>query len=253
MLAPPKKTDNKKIKTATSGTPQVDGFKLKGKCTGSLKQVAENLRSISFLEIAPEKDMVNAVYVESRDINNNPYLFSILKIKNEELEIVYSIPPEIAPRKRRMDVIRYVLNLLSLIEKNYSVDNKILYQLIEAAVKELSESVTMDYSKLYTSYDTLKKERDDLKKKMTRRRDENQALTAKNYELKSMNDELLVRNKELESLSDDTLKAKLQEWISDHNGEINIIEFSKLHKVPEAKIEQTLNRLVAEGYLSVVQ
>ena len=49
------------------------------------------------------------------------------------------------------------------------------------------------------------------------------------------------------------IKAKLQEWIADHNGEINVIEFSKVNKVPEAKIEQVLNRLVAEGYLSVVQ
>jgi Asp-tRNA(Asn)/Glu-tRNA(Gln) amidotransferase C subunit len=37
--------------------PQVDGFKLKGKLMkGRLKDLTSLLRSISFLEIAPEKD-----------------------------------------------------------------------------------------------------------------------------------------------------------------------------------------------------
>jgi hypothetical protein len=251
----PKKTEQKKVQASGAGIglPQVDGFKIKSSLTGTLKQIGDAMSSISFLEVAPEKDGVNAVYVESRDINNNPYLFSILKIKKDELEVVYSIPPEIAPRKRRMDMIRHVLNLLSLLEKYYVVENKVLYQLIEASVKELSEAVTMDYSKLYTSYDSLKKESDDLKKRVGRLQDETQALTTKNYELKNLNDELLVRNKELEALSDDVLKTKLQEWIMEHNGEMNIIEFSKLYRIPEAKVEQALNRLVAEGYLAVVQ
>ena len=69
--------------------PQVDGFKIKGKLKkGSLKDLGTILRSISFLEIAPEKDALNVIYVESRDIDKNPYLFSIVKIREEKLAIV---------------------------------------------------------------------------------------------------------------------------------------------------------------------
>jgi archaellum component FlaC len=238
---------------AQSLTPKVDGFKIKAKMTGQAKDIADTLRTISFLEVAPERDAVNVVYVESRDINKNPYLFSILKLKKDELEVLYSIPPEIAPRKRRLDVIRYLLNILTLVESSFPIDNKVLYQLIESAVKDLLESVTMDYSKLYTAYDSVKKDADDLRKKVERLQEQAEALTTKNYELKASNDETALRIQELEVLSDDALKAKLQEWVIEHNGEINVIEFTKVYKVPEARIEQMLNRLVAEGYLEVLK
>ena len=150
-------------------------------------------------------------------------------------------------------MIRYLLNIFSLVEPVYEVDTKTLYQLVENAVKELTSSVTMDYSKLYTAYDSLKKDVDDLRKKVDRLNDQNQALTTKNYELKSQNDELHIRIGELEGLSDDALKAKLQEWITEHNGSIVIPEFTKLYKVSDARVEELLNRLVSEGYLEVVQ
>ncbi len=234
--------------------PQVDGFKIKGRLKkGKLKDLASVLRSISFLEIAPEKEALNVIYVESRDINKNPYLFSILKIRENEVETMYTIPSEISPRKRRLDVIRYLLNVLSLITLSYEVENKTLYQLMENAIKELSDSVTMDYRKLYTSYDSMKKDIDDLKKKVSRLTEQNQALSSSNYDLKSENDNLRLRVSELEGLSDETLKSKLQEWILEHNGSINIFEFAKVYKVSESKIEEMLNRLVSEGYLEVVR
>ncbi|MFH1785555.1 MAG: hypothetical protein ABH842_03935 [Candidatus Micrarchaeota archaeon] len=234
--------------------PQVDGFKIKGKLKkGKLKDLGGLLRSISFLEIAPEKDVLNILYVESRDINKNPYLFSIIKLKEDGLDILYTIPPEIGPNKRRMDILRYLLNILSLVEGTYEVDQKTLYQLIENAVKELTGSVTMDYTKLFTSYDSLKKEVDDYKKKINRLNEQNQALTTQNYDLKSKNDELSIRVKELEGLSEDALKAKLQEWIAEHNGSINIGEFTKLYSVSNARVEELLNKLVNEGYLEIVR
>ncbi len=234
--------------------PQVDGFKIKGRLArGKLKDLTTVLRSISFLELAPEKDLLNVIYVESRDIDKNPYLFSILKIKEDEIEVLYTIPPEIGPKKRRVDVIRYLLNILSLISPSYEVDDKTLYQLIENAIKELAGSVTMDYNKLYTAYDTLKKEVDDLKKKVDRYSEQNQALTSQNYELKTQNDELKLRLQQLEGLSDDALKGKLQEWVAEHNNAINISEFTKVFKVSDARVEEMLNKLVSEGYLEVVQ
>jgi regulator of replication initiation timing len=257
----PKKTEKKgtpapaqpKVEDS-SHPPQVDGFKIKGKLIkGKLKDLATVLRSISFLEIAPEKDVLNVLYVESRDIDKNPYLFSVVKIRDEEIEVLFTIPPEISPRKRRMDVIRYLFNVLTLIAKSYEVENKTLFQLVENSIKDLSDSVTMDYNKLYTAYDSIKKDVTDHKRKVNRLTEQVQALTTQNYDLKSQNDELKLRIKSLESLSEEALKNKLQEYILEHTGTINIPDFAKLYKVSESRVEEMLNRLVSEGYLEVVQ
>ncbi len=254
MSKTPPKSMPGSMQKAEFHPPQVDGFKVKGRfIKGKPKDLAVTLRSISFLEVAPEKDLINVIYVESRDINKNPYLFSVVKIKDDEVEVLYTIPPEISPKKRRMDVIRYLLNILSLVDGSFIVDNKTIYQLMENAVKDLTGSVTMDYTKLYTTYDSLNKEVADYKKKLDRLNEQTQALSTQNYELKTQNDDLKLRVQQLEGLSDDALKAKLQEWISEHNGEINISEFSKLYKVAESRIEDMLNRMVNEGYLEVVQ
>ena len=234
--------------------PQVDGFKIKGTLAkGKLKDLVSVLRSISFLEIAPEKDMLNVIYVESRDIDKNPYLFSIVKIKEDEIEVLYTIPPEIGPKKRRVDVVRYLINILSLISSCYEVDNKAVYQLVENAITELAGSVTMEYTKLYTAYDSLKKEVADHKKKIDRLTEQNQALSSQNYELKTQNDDIRLRLQQLEGLSDEALMVKLQEWISEHSGSIMIPEFTKVYKVSDARVEEMLNRLVSEGYLAVIQ
>lgn len=241
------------LPAAGSSTPKVDGFKIKAKLKGSLKDISQLLRTISFLEVASEKDAVNALYVESRDINKNPYLFSILKVKDDELEVLYTIPPEIAPRKRKLDVIRYLLNILTLIDDAYKVDTTVVFQLLETAVKDLLDSVTMDYSKLYTTYDSQKKEVDDLRRKVDRLKDQNEALMNQNYELKASNDEYKLQVSKLEGLSDDVLRAKLQEWVLEHDGVINILEFTKIHNVAESRVESMLNKLVAEGYLEVIR
>ncbi len=232
--------------------PQVDGFKLKATLKGKLKDLVPLLSSLSFLEVVPEKEVVDVVYVESRDINGNPYLFSIIKLRKDEVEVVYSIPEEVSPKKRRVDIIRYLLNILSLIEEKYKVEYKALFQLLEEAVSKLVNSVTMDYTKLYTQYDSLKKEVEDLRLRVERLTEQNKALTTANYELKAENDELRLKLSKLMRLSDEALKAKLQEWIVEHNGSINIAQFSKVHNVPEARVEEMLNRLVSEGYLELI-
>lgn len=252
----PSKTSPAMIKNPViteNATPRVDGFKIAGKLKTNLKAVADTLRTLSFLQVAKESDALEALYVESRDIKKAPYLFSIVRIKNNEIEVLYSIPPEIAPRKRRMDVIRYLVNIVSLIEPSFGIDMTALYQLTESALKDITESITLEYSKLYTTYDNVQKDAEYLRKKVERLSEENQALSARNYEIKVENDEMRLRLNTLETLSDDALKTKLQEWITEHNGEINISEFSKTYHTIETRAEELLNRLVSEGYLELIR
>ncbi|MFA6530637.1 MAG: hypothetical protein WCT31_02815 [Candidatus Micrarchaeia archaeon] len=237
---------------ATFKAPSIAAFSIKAKLSGTLKEVASSLRSVSFLEVAQEKDAVNALYVESRDINKQPYVFSILKANDEQLEVVYSIPQNIAPWRRRLDMIRYFINVITLLEPHYDIDTKIILQLMESSVKDVVDSVSMDYSKLYTEFDTVKKEFDDAKKKAKRLSDENSVMSTENYALKNRNDELVLRLNQLENIPEDAIRAKVQEWILEHNGEINITEFAKLNNINEVKVEEALNRLIMEGYIEAV-
>ena len=83
--------------------------------------------------------------------------------------------------------------------------------------------------------------------------EEVQVLTTRNFEIKSKDDELRLRLSQLESLPDAALKNRIQEWVLEHNGEINIYEFCKLNNVNETRVEEMLGQLVNEGFLSVVQ
>ncbi len=241
------------VENAEQKAPIIDGFMVKGTLTGSLKQLADALRTITSLEADQEKEAVEAAYIEKRDINKAPYLFSILHISKDEIKVVFSTPSGIAPHKRKLDVAMYLLNILSVMEPNYAVDLKVLYQLVESLLKELYESVTPDYAKLYIKYDTLKKEVDELRKRNKSLDDENQLIKAKNFELKTRNDELEVELKKAETVSDEAIKSNIQEWIVEHDGEINVYEFCKTFKVTPARVEQMLTMLVNDGYLETVK
>jgi uncharacterized coiled-coil DUF342 family protein len=158
-----------------------------------------------------------------------------------------------APSRRKLDMVRYFINMLTMLEPNYEIDNKIVLQLMESSIKDVVDSVSMDYAKLYTEFDTIKKEADDLRKRVKRLSEENTTLSNDNYELKSKSDELMLRLKQVENIPEDALKAKLQEWIAEHNGEINITEFCRVNNANEVAVEEALNKLIMEGYIEAVQ
>ncbi len=187
--------------------------------------------------------------MESRDIQKNPYLFSVIYFRPNLIEIMYTCLPTMSPKKRRIDVLRHFLNLMTIAEDCYEIDMKQIYQLLEASVTDMTEYVTADYDKLYSLYDNLKTEYSGLQKKVKELSDSSSSLSKENYELKSRNDELTLKLRSLETLSDSVLGLKIQEWLGEHKGEINISDFSKVYNVPESRVEQMLNKLVTEGYL----
>ena len=75
------------------------------------------------------------------------------------------------------------------------------------------------------------------------------SLTRDNYEYKNRQDELSLRIQSLERYSDDVLAVKVQSWLAEHSGEINLSDFAALNGVSEARVEQILNQLVSGGYI----
>jgi len=231
--------------------PRVEGFKLFAKRTKSPDEVIDRLATLSFIEIAKEADYIAVLNVESRDIHRNPYLFSTIYLKPDVIEIVYTIIPGMSPRKRKIDVYRHVLNILTLIHDAYEVDTKYLYQTLESALKDITEFASSDYNEIFAKYDVLQRDYLEAKKRIEQLESSNSKMSKELIELRSKNDELLLRVKQLETYSDEALMARIQDWLDVHRNEINITEFAKQYGVLESRVEEVLNKMVIQGYLEL--
>lgn len=229
--------------------PTVGGFRLVAERTAGVSELSSRFAEISFLEMTADKDTLSVLNVESRDLRKDPALFSIIKFGPSRIDAVYTCLASSSPKKRRLEVLRHFLNMLTIADDCYEVDTKQVHQLLEAAIADMSEYVSTDYEKLFSLYDSLKSDHAALQKKVRDMSESTSALSKENYDLKNKNDELALRLKNLETLSDPVLSLKIQEWLSEHRGEINISDFSRVFNIPETRVEQMLNKLVTEGYL----
>ena len=76
-------------------------------------------------------------------------------------------------------------------------------------------------------------------------------LSRENYNLKRKLEDVTAALNALKKISDKTLAVKIQEWIAEHDGSIDVTEFAKVYGVSEARVEQVLNYLVTNGYLEL--
>jgi hypothetical protein len=230
----------------------VRGFRVLARRSTPPEQLMKAFSSLSFLKMATDASDPQTLLVlniESRDISNNPYVFSICYFRKNAIDVLYTIPPGGSPKLRRLEMVKFLLNLLTLAADQYSIDMRHLYQFLESTLDEMNEYVSADYQKLFSQYDSLQEEAKSLKKKAHDLNSANAALTKDNFELKNRLDELTLRIQQLERYSDDVLAVKIQSWLAEHSGEINLTEFAKVHGVSEARVEQVLNQLVSAGYL----
>jgi hypothetical protein len=229
--------------------PTVSGFRISAKRLKTPSEISRLLSELSFLEMSTDKDALVVLNVESRDIQKNPFRFSIVSFLPNSIEVKYTCMPNASPKKRRIEVLRHFLNLLTITEECYSVRMQDLYQLLEAAVSDMTEYSSVEYDRLFGLYDSQKSEFASMQKKLRDASESNTSLSKENFELKSRNDELTLKLRSLETFSDPVLALKIQEWLSEHKGEINIADFSKVYNVPENRVEQMLNKLVIDGYI----
>jgi len=229
--------------------PGVSGFRIHADRKCDLAELFNKLSVLNFMEFAEEKDSIVAINVESRDIQKSPYLFSIAYFKPNSIDLFYTYVPGMSPKKRRLEMLKYYLNLLTVVSPGYNFDISQIFQLVEHAANEMGEYVTSDYERLFAAYDTIKTDLASMQSKVSMLSDSNSKLSKQNHELKEKNDEFTLKLKKLEVMSDEILMLKMQEWLSDHKGEINVSQFSKVHGVPEMRVEQILNKMVMEGYI----
>ena len=231
--------------------PLVEGFKIEAKRIKDVKEVLKVLSSLQFLEIVETKDGLVLINVERRDIRRNPYLFSMTYLREKSIELVYSYVPDVSPKRRRLEVLRYLLNILTLLESVYFINHAQLYQVIDSVASRLFEYTASTYDEIYSKYDASKEDLERLRKRSKEVGEANEKLTKTNLDLKSQINDLELRVKELEIVSDEILIAKVQTWLAEHGYDINIADFSRVTRISEARVEQILNKMVREGYLTL--
>jgi hypothetical protein len=229
--------------------PIVSGFRIAASRQKMPSEISQRLSELSFLEMTVDKDALSVLNVESRDIQKNPYLFSIVNFLPNSIEVKYTCIPSSSPKKRRLEVLRHFLNMLTLAEDCYDVRLQDIYQLLEASFADMTEYSSVEYEKLFGLYDSQKSDFASMQKKLREATDSTASLSKENFDLKNKNDELTLKLRSLETFSDPVLSLKIQEWLSEHKGEINITDFSRVYNVPENRVEQMLNKLVTEGYI----
>ncbi|MCL6089124.1 MAG: hypothetical protein M1530_03090 [Candidatus Marsarchaeota archaeon] len=237
---------------AAPAQAMVRGFRILARRTSPPEQLMQSFSPLSFLKMATDASdpqTLLVLNVESRDISNNPYVFSIFYFRPNAIDALYTIPPNGSPKLRRLEMVKLLFNLLTLSSEQHAVDMRHLYQFLESTLEDMNEYVSGDYQKLYSQFDSLQSETGALKKKAKDFASANAALTKDNYELKNRLDEVTLRLQGLGRYSDDVLAVKIQSWLAEHSGEINLSDFARVHGVSEARVEQVLNQLVSAGYL----
>jgi hypothetical protein len=82
-------------------------------------------------------------------------------------------------------MVKYSLNALTLLTKDYEVDMKYLYRMLESVISDLNEYVSSDYQSLFSKYDSMLGDYDKMAKRTASLENSNRELTSDNYALKN--------------------------------------------------------------------
>jgi len=229
--------------------PNISEFSVNGALTGSFPMIESRLSTIQTLLIKQNPEGLVILSVESRDMEKNPFLFFIFTFKQNGIDVKYSIAPDASEKLRRLYVLKNLLSLLSLITDQYSVDQQTFFQYVDSAIDDVLGSLSQSYSALFNNYDSLFNEYRETKRLNIELTQSNKNLSVKATQLSKDNDELKARMAELETYSEESLMVMIQDWLEAHNNTIDIGEFSKTYRVLQPRVEQVLNKMVAQSYI----
>ena len=234
--------DNMLNKTAES-------LSISTNATANIKKVYSILTTLKDVNLASTKGKVILSIVESVNVRGEPEKLIVVEFYPSKIVISYSVGNE-PPSFRRWEVIRKVLPIVELVSEEYKLTISKLYPLLDKTIKEIDLELGKDIRSYYLEIDRLKRENDNLKTKLVFCKNEIDKLTSQVFDLTAKINELKIKLKKYETMNKELLKSKIVEWIREHDGEIDITEFSKVYKVKEQAVEQALNELIREGVIS---
>jgi hypothetical protein len=222
---------------------------VKGRRKKPVGYIVKKIGGLGFTHIEQTRKALVARSVESEDLNKNPYSYITLTFRKNGVDVEYSMPPEMNGKKRMVDVCRLLLDVLALVDC-YDLKLASLYKFLSESLSGATEFVGADYEQLKNRFDSLLEENEEIKAKYRETADLNERNNKLLLEKERLNGVLKERIRELEGMSNQTLEEELFEWLGAHNGEIDVLLFSKLHNMTPARVEEGLDRLLKEGYIA---
>jgi len=177
-----------------------------------------------------------------------PQLFTEIHLAKNRATISYACPEGSDPELRRLSSTLILLRaLLAAGEAKASIRETCLLLLppLENAERVANEP----YERLCHRCAELESENRQLSFRVPRIAAAAEACARREIGLERQNAALLARIAKLEALSDDALSELVLEWISAHRGRFSVTGFSRENRVPPARCEECLARLIAHGAL----
>ncbi len=232
--------------------PKVKEFYLNSRLVGSFDDMISRFSDVkTFISKKQQDNSLVLVSIESRDMQKNPFLFIVLVFKPDSITVQYSIPLDSSEKMRKIYVIRALLELLALVTDLYIVDQSALYTYINSSIDDILTSLSPSYSSLFNSYDSLFSEFREIRRLNLELQNSNKELTAKAVQMEEENKRLNEQLDQLHKYSDQALMVMVEDWIDEHNNTIDLDAFSNTHHIPISRVEQILNKMVTEGYISI--
>ena len=231
--------------------PKMEKITFPGKILTSFDSIKQKLTQIPFYSIGLEDDGLTVARVESRNIRKMPYLFYVMKIGRDGIEIVYSIPQDTSESLRRTAILRDLASMLSNLSEDYTLSQGELLQYTDSTLDKLISGLSQSYSVLFNKYDSMLDEYRALKRLNLELSSSNRNLTIQTAQLSTENKTQAAELEKLQKYSDESLMSIIQEWIEVHNNTIDIEVFSKNYGITAPRVEEILDKMVSAGYLEV--
>ncbi len=224
-------------------------IKIKTKRKKPLKPLLSMLGKLGFTRIEYSPDMLLIEKIESEDLKGKPFLFYRAELSRAGITVKYTSPSMRTKLMRNLDMGIMLLNLFLLLEDYYDVQVPSVYMFYFPLLKSLSESVEREKLEMSSQLAELQSRHDSIEKryKDLLRSSEQNARILVEYERK--NEELKEKISKLEGLTDEVLQERVFQWIKDHDGEIDLFEFSKINSMPVGRVEEGLDLLIKNGYI----
>ncbi|MEW5996805.1 MAG: hypothetical protein AB1657_04390 [Candidatus Micrarchaeota archaeon] len=214
-----------------------------------LKPLLQTLGSLGFNRMDYSDDALIIEKVESEDLNGKPYLYYRIELLKNAIILKYTTPVLEHRLSRSLDMGVMLLNLFQILTAYYDVPIQSVYTFYFSLLKSMGEATDSEKMEMYSRLKDLGQKHASLEKKyndLVQASAQNARLLVE-YERK--NEDLLERMQRLEGMGDTELQAQLFEWIRTHDGEIDVLEFSKLNSVAAGRVEEGLDALIKNGFI----
>src|SRR3989338_1985720 len=207
------------------------------------KELKKELKKLGFDSLKEKQKEV----IAEKELGDETVDYQVI-FKDNEIVFSYALIPKVSPRRRKLELLPVLLNILVVVGEFYTVSFS-FYKILISSFRELQKAIDKDAVDLSAQRDSIHDEHKTLTKKYDETLKSNEQNVKLLLEYETKNGELAKRVKELESMSDEILKEEVYKWIKLHNGSIELAVFCRAHSVVPSRVEEVLSELAREGYI----